>query len=126
RLQRHPYLALFDGPDTNTSTAGRTEATVPLQALFFLNNSWLGEQARGMATRLIAEASDSRTRIQLACRMAWGREAAADESERMMDFLEKARQELSQTGCTANELELASWTSYARVLLRSNEFVYLD
>ena len=32
RLVRHPYLALFDGPDTNLSTDVRTTATVPLQA----------------------------------------------------------------------------------------------
>src|SRR5207244_4831822 len=34
RIHRHPFLGLFDGPDTNTSTAGRTTSTTPLQALF--------------------------------------------------------------------------------------------
>ena len=41
RLQKHPYLALFDGPDTNTSTEARTRATVPLQALYLMNNPWV-------------------------------------------------------------------------------------
>ena len=45
RLVRHPYLALFDGPDTNLSTDVRTSATVPLQALYLMNNPFVAEQA---------------------------------------------------------------------------------
>jgi hypothetical protein len=41
RIQRHPFLALFDGPDTNTSTDTRTDSTVPLQALFLMNNPFI-------------------------------------------------------------------------------------
>ena len=33
RLVKHPYLAIFDGPDTNVSTEARPSSTVPLQAL---------------------------------------------------------------------------------------------
>ena len=36
RIQRHPFLALFDGPDTNASTGVRTTSTTPLQALFLM------------------------------------------------------------------------------------------
>ena len=36
RLKRHPFLALFDGADTNASTARRIPTTVPPQALFFM------------------------------------------------------------------------------------------
>src|SRR5262249_34930358 len=56
RLQRHPFLALFDGPDTNTSTDVRTSSTVPLQALFLMNNPFVIEQAEGFARRLLAAA----------------------------------------------------------------------
>jgi len=38
RLLRLPLLATFDGPDTNTSTETRTQSTVPLQALYLMNN----------------------------------------------------------------------------------------
>src|SRR5207245_3545592 len=47
RLQRHPYLAIFDGPDTNTSTEQRTSSTVPQQALFLMNNPFVLAQAEG-------------------------------------------------------------------------------
>src|SRR6185436_7105479 len=38
RFQRHPFLALFDGPDTNTSSESRRTSIVPQQALYALNN----------------------------------------------------------------------------------------
>jgi hypothetical protein len=126
RIQRHPYLGLFDGPDTNYSTAARTEATVPSQALFFLNNPFLTEQARGFAARLIGQYSEPRARVERAISQAWGRAAEADEIARALHYLAAARQELDQSGCAPGELDLAAWTSYARVLLSANEFLYVD
>ncbi|HQZ64855.1 MAG TPA: PSD1 and planctomycete cytochrome C domain-containing protein, partial [Planctomycetaceae bacterium] len=41
RLKRHPFLALFDGPDTNASTPDRLGTTVPTQALYFLNDPFV-------------------------------------------------------------------------------------
>ena len=41
RFARHPYLALFDGPDPNTSTGLRTSSIVPTQALYLLNNPFV-------------------------------------------------------------------------------------
>src|SRR5206468_9698451 len=41
RLRRHPFLALFDGPDPNASTPRRTETTVPTQALFLMNDPFV-------------------------------------------------------------------------------------
>jgi mono/diheme cytochrome c family protein len=126
RLQRHPYLVLFDGPDTNYSTGARTEVTVPLQALFFLNNPLLADQARGFAARMLAANSDPAARVQAATLSAWARPAEADETARALAYLDAVRQELINTGCASDELELASWTSYARVLLSANEFLYVD
>jgi cytochrome c553 len=126
RLQRHPYLMLFDGPDTNYSTGARTEATVPLQALFFLNNPLLADQARGFAARIVAASSDPQVRVQAATQWAWARTAEIAETERALAYLEAVRQELTNTGCTSDEIELATWTSYARVLLSANEFLYVD
>ena len=39
RIQRHPYLAIFDGPDPSASTPVRLTSTTPLQALFLLNDA---------------------------------------------------------------------------------------
>src|SRR5204863_398311 len=48
RIARHPYLALFDGPDTNASTARRVSSTTPLQALFLLNDPFVHRLAEAL------------------------------------------------------------------------------
>jgi hypothetical protein len=126
RIQRHPYLALFDGPDPNVSTDVRTSATVALQALYSLNNSFVSEQATSLAHRLLGARSDTSQRIDLAHRLAYGRPARADECERGAAYLASYASELDRNGVAAPQAENEAWTSYARVLLTANEFVYVD
>src|SRR5207244_8551087 len=82
RWQRHPYLLLFDSPDTNTTTDQRTSSTVPQQALFLMNNPFAQEQAEAFARRLVAASPHSRLRIDAAHRLAWSRPAMSSELER--------------------------------------------
>jgi hypothetical protein len=126
RFQRHPYLALFDGPDTNTTTEQRGTSTVPQQALYLMNNPFVTEQAEGFARRLIAASADPGQRIGLAHEWALSREARSEEYERGLRYLEAYLQQLAGAGVTDQRLELEAWTSYARIILSSNEFVYLD
>src|SRR5262249_56247197 len=71
RLQRHPFLALFDGPDTNESTAARGSSTVPLQSLYLMNNPFPRRQAAGLARRLLAEGPDPAGPVARAFALAW-------------------------------------------------------
>jgi hypothetical protein len=126
RFQRHPYLALFDGPDANTTTGRRATSTVPLQALYLMNDPFVREQAEGFARRLISCAGDCRQRVDLAYRCAFGRPARPDEQEKGVSYCEDYARHLAEAGVKGEQQELESWTSYARVLYCSNEFVYLD
>ena len=126
RLQRHPFLALFDGADTNTSTEERRQSTVPLQALFFMNNPLVQQQAEDFARRMIASSGDIRRRIQLAHELAWSRAPLASEQDMGTRYLHNYMEELSRAGTPNKESELEAWTSYARLLLSANEFVYVD
>jgi hypothetical protein len=126
RFQRHPFLALFDGPDTNTSIEERRQSTVPLQTLFFLNNAFVAEQAAGFARRLIGSSTDARRRIELAHELAWSRPALPSEQKMSARYLRECMDALSRAGVSAQQSELEVWTSYARVLLSANEFVYVD
>ena len=77
RIQRHPFLALFDGPDPNAST-GRAERRRPCrsQALFLMNDPFVHEQAERFAGRLLAaSATDDAGGSSLAYRLAFGRPA---------------------------------------------------
>jgi hypothetical protein len=126
RLQRHPFLGLFDGPDTNHSTEKRTSSTVPLQALYLMNNPLVREQSERLARRLIADTPDAAGRIRRACELAWNRPPLPGEILRALAYLDRYRQELQMAGAPPERVELEAWTSYARVLLTSNEFLYLD
>ena len=126
RLQRHPYLALFDGPDTNHTTDVRTVSTVPLQALFALNNPWLTEQAAAFAVRLESAASDTVGRISVAYELAFARPPEQDEVSTAQAFLEKCAAELVRAGAMPETAEHERWQSLARLLLCANEFVYVD
>jgi len=126
RFQRHPYLALFDGPDTNTTTEQRTHSTVPQQALFLMNDPFILEQATGLARRLIGSGGDPWRRIELAHQIALARPARHIEMEMAVHYLDAYRKQLEKDGVEADRLELEAWTSYARMLLCSNEFVYID
>jgi hypothetical protein len=126
RLQRHPFLGLFDFPDTNTSTDQRTSSTVPPQALFLMNNPFVTEQAAAFARRVTVEAPDPDRWVERAVRLAWGRPATSAERERAVCYLDACRARLAEAGVSAERRDLEARTSYARVLFCSNEFVYLD
>jgi len=53
RLRKHPFFALFDGADTNSSTGVRANSTTPLQSLFAMNDSFVHERANRLAARLV-------------------------------------------------------------------------
>jgi hypothetical protein len=126
RLQRHPFLGLFDAPDTNTSTDRRTSSTVPPQALYLMNNPFVAEQAAAFARRLLADAPDADQCIDQAIRRAWGRPPTPAERERGTRYLETCRARLTQANVPEQQRELEARTSFARVLFCSNEFVYVD
>ena len=126
RNLRHPYLAIFDGPDPNLSTGKRTRSILPQQALYLMNNPFVGQQAAGFSQRLIEMDGDDEGRIAWAHQVAWGRVATPAEIERGMDYLETYQAQLSHDDAPEDRIKHEGWTSYARVMLTSNEFMYVE
>jgi hypothetical protein len=126
RLVRHPYMAIFDGPDTNVSTDLRARSTVPLQALYLRNNSFVHEQAGGFADRLLAGSRDDKARITRAQELAWGRPATPSEIERASRYLADCKTALAAAHVPERDRERLAWLSLAKVMLTSNEFLYVD
>ncbi|MBL9189796.1 MAG: PSD1 domain-containing protein [Opitutaceae bacterium] len=120
RIQRHPYLAIFDGADPSASTPARPTSTTPLQALFLLNDPLVHDQAGRVAARLAGETPTERSRIERAYELLFARPPSAEERAAAERFLADARAKLA----APDENEI--WRAYIRVLFRLNEFVYLD
>jgi hypothetical protein len=124
RLKRHPFLALFDGPDPNASTADRLDTTVPTQALFFLNDAFVHSKAERWAERLMAEDLSAVARTRLAFRQAFGREPLGEELTEAEEFLTLYQSALPASESARSELmSLAAWL---RSLIGSNEFLHVD
>lgn len=110
RSGRNPFLEVFDCPDPSTKTPRRAVTTTPLQALALLNNSFMLRMSDRLAERVRQDAGDDLiAQLNRAALLTYGRSASAE--------------------------ELAVWTEFtkthglpalARVLLNSNEFLYVE
>jgi hypothetical protein len=79
-------LALFDFADPNASVPQRPSTNVPSQSLFLMNNPFVLDQARGMATNLSEKFSSTREQVEYAFLLVYGRPATTDEIQASLDF----------------------------------------
>jgi len=124
RQHKHPFLSLFDGPDPNASTPQRVNTTVPTQALYMLNSPFFHRQCEDFARRLYRDHTTDQKRLEVAYEMAYGRLPASAELASAQQFLRQYRKQLTDVDGETRELRL--WSAYARILLASNEFLYVD
>ncbi|MCA9127404.1 MAG: DUF1553 domain-containing protein [Planctomycetales bacterium] len=126
RIQRHPFLAIFDGADPSTSIGSRMTSTTPLQALYFLNDPLVHDQASRLASRVLSEADQFSDRVQLAYELLFSRLPTDEEQHALEQFIAQARILLQAEGLSSHGLEDQAWQACIRSLVRLNEFVYLD
>ncbi len=123
RIKRHPFLTLFDGADANASTPERYTTTVPTQALFFLNDPFVYARSASFAARLM-ELADDRARLGHACELLFGRPPAEDDYTAATRFLGDYIAMLGDE--PEPDRRRIAWAAWLRVLMSSNEFVYID
>ncbi|QNN20820.1 DUF1553 domain-containing protein [Planctomycetales bacterium ZRK34] len=126
RIQKHPYLALFDGADTNASTGQRDASTTTLQALYMLNDPFVHEQADALAARLIDGAKQDTQRVRQAFEMVYSREPSEGEVKMTLDYLNQIQARYKAVGSDQAEPRRAAWASLCRAMLRSNEFLFVE
>jgi len=122
RIKKHPFLALFDGADSNTSTGLRLESTTPIQALFILNDPFVHDCAGKLGARLQQSKPNNSERIILAHQLAYGRSPTPAQVNACEEFLKQSIAKLNN----AKDAEQKAWTGLSRVMLSSNEFLYVD
>ena len=134
----HPMLANFDAPARDECTAQRSVSNTPQQALTLLNDPTFVEAARLFAARIVATGGkDDDARLRTAFQTALARAPKPAELTSFTAFLTAQRatyraapadaEKLLRIGVspptTGDVIELAAWTSLARVLLNSQEVI---
>jgi len=126
RIQKNPFLDLFDGPDGNLHVGERKASTTTLQALFLMNSQFVRENSEAMARRVLDQKGDTATRVNSAYAIVFGRPVAANEMMRADRFLTRVRKQLAAAGHSATEAKPLAWASYLRGMTASNEFLFVD
>lgn len=114
RQRRHPFLALFDGADPNASTPSRQSTTVPTQALYFINDPFFHAQAGALATNVLKTPEED-ARLTQAYLTLFQRTPTSAERDRCQRFLQSYPGDLPE-----------KWSALSRVLLASNEFLFVE
>jgi hypothetical protein len=124
RIRQQPYLAVFDGADTNAATGLRKVSTVAPQALFMLNSEFAHLQAAAFADRVAGEFPEDAQRVVGAYRLAIGRVPSEEEIRDALEYLRGVQPLLADS--SSGSATRTAWASYLRVLLSSNEFLFVD
>ena len=106
RWKPNPTMTLFDFPLPINTVEQRNVTNVPAQRLFLMNSSFVEAQAKSFAKRLTG---DQTQKVRQAYRILYGRLPSPQELDRDLSFLGKH-----------------DWNEYARVLLNSNEFQWVN
>ncbi len=137
RSAPYPLMQTFDAPDFSTVCTRRVRSNTPLQSLALANDPLFKELAEGLASRVLNESAvDDATRIERMFRICLSREPDDAERTVLLDFLTRERTRFTADAASARAfvslsedapepdiIELAAWTSVARVLMNTDEFV---
>jgi hypothetical protein len=109
RQQRDAVFGAFDCPDAASSVSARTRSTTPLQALNLFNSDFMLQQSELFSERLQRETPNGvAAQIRRSFELCYGRTPDPSESQESTAFI-------SEYGLSA----------FCRILLNSNEFLFL-
>jgi hypothetical protein len=115
-------LEIFDFANQGFVTGRREATTVATQALYLLNDSFVRDQSRALADRLLRRTDlDDAGRIHSAYRLTLAREATTTEIGRVEAYLSECEDLLLGS---KNPKE-AAWAGFCQALLGSAEFRYV-
>lgn len=110
RSGRNPFLEVLDCPDPSTKTPRRAVTTTPLQALSLLNNSFMLRMSERLAVKAFVEHGDvPEQQIRSLVEQIIPRKLALSEIDELRDFAARH-----------------GTPTLVRVLLNSNEFLYVE
>jgi len=119
RSDKSGFRFLYDAADPENIVDQRTVSTVAPQSLFLLNDPFMQEQTRALASRLLAtpDRTDEQ-RITQAYSLLYGRLPRPAELSLGGAFVRKHE--------GTEDARRAAWQEYCQVLLCANELIYVD
>ncbi len=113
-------LNLFDFGDATTMTGKRQLTNVATQALFWLNSEFLMDRSVEITKALLNE-KDNAERVSAAYLRILNRKASADELASGLQYFEAYTRKFA-----GDKAEPKAWQSFCRILMASNDFIYVD
>ena len=133
RKTPNTLLNLFDAPAMVPNCLGRSDSTVPTQALQLFNSEFVREAAARFAQRLLADREPDVEPIVMAYRLAFGRNPTAAELSRdqaaLRELTKLWKQELKGADNPQQGVQSArrrALENYCHALLNSPELIYVD
>lgn len=126
RSLKHPFLSLFDGADPNVSTAARFTTTTPTQALYLMNSPFVNQQSHHYALQLIKQHTSDAYRIRTGVESAWGVIPSESEVAEFVEFIRNYREQSARLNLPEEKQNELAWAAFARVLMTSNQFLFVD
>ena len=135
RSAPYPLLTTFDSPEFSTVCTRRSRSNTPLQALAVANDPMFIELARKLAERVLQDPNtDTAQRVNRMFRLCLIREPSAAEQQLLVDYWTRqqalytrdseAASKLAPSGFPDTSLaDSAAWTSLARLLFNTDEFL---
>jgi len=126
RNNLYDMCQLFDFPDPAECNGDRASTTVAPQALFFLNNEWVGENCQSFADRLLANRNlDDAERVRRAYLEAYGREPTGEDTAKSILLVLEVERALAERVADAGARRRQAWAALCQAIMAANEFVYV-
>ena len=122
----YEMFQLFDFADPSVVTGRRDTTTVAPQALLLMNSDLVWEASQHFAQRLLSQPCCDESRVGEAYERAYSRLPNPQETARALKFIQRYEDELQANGVESQDPRLDAWQAWCRVILTSNEFVYLQ
>ena len=117
-------LQTMDFPDPAVSNGDRITTTVAPQALLMMNSALVQKGTRHLARQVVKLPADQRA--ESVYRFVLGRQPSGDDADVARQFVVEAESLARKQGSDPAEASIKAWQSFSRVLLSSNDFMYVE
>ncbi len=117
----------FDFPDPAVVSGQRSSTTVAPQALFMMNGDLMSGSSKQLAARLLTRTGwDDEQRVRAGYDIVYGRPPTQLEIGDWLSFVAQYTAALDGRDVDPATQRLQTWQAVCRVLLSSNEFIYVE